>query len=115
MLKATITNTASLTLLLALSTAYFSYAADLVPAESATMINLVLVPMILGAVSLFLVRGPYYVAVLVLAVLPIAHALYLGGDPAKQGLERFVAIIEFLFLLLGLTIAYLVRRYFSSR
>lgn len=108
-------NLASLLLLLALSMAYISFVADHVPSGSATVINLILVPIILGALSYFLIQGPFYVGVLILAVLPIVHVIYLGGDPAKPGLERFVALIEFLFLCLGFTISYLGRRYLSSQ
>lgn len=115
MSKPILINAGSLLLLLALSMAYISFVADRVTPESAIVINLILVPMILGALSFFLIQGPFYVAVLILAVLPVVHVFYLGGDPAKPGLERFVALIEFFFLCLGLTIAYLGRRYFSSQ
>lgn len=115
MSKSIFINLGSLVLLLALSMAHISFVANRVPPESALVINLILVPMALGALSYFLIQGPFYVAVLILMVLPIAHVIYLGGDPAKPGLERFVVLIEFLFLCLGLTIAYLGRKYFSSQ
>jgi hypothetical protein len=116
MSKTVFINLVSLLLLLVLSMAHISFVADRVPPELATAINLILVPIVLGALSHFLVRGPFYVAVLVLAVLPVAHVIYLGGDASKPGLERFVALVEFVFLLVGLTTAYLCRRYlYSSR
>jgi hypothetical protein len=115
MSKPILINLISLLLLLALSMAHISFVASRIPPESAMVINVILVPMLLGALGCFLVQGPFYVAVLILAVLPIAHVLYLGGDPAKPGLERFVALVEFLFLCLGFTIAYFGRKYFFSQ
>jgi len=115
MLRSVLINLASLLLLLSLWMTYVSLLAGRVPPESALIINLILVPMMLGALGYFLIRGPFYVVVAIVAVLPIVHVFYYGGDPAKPGLERFIAVLEFLFLCLGLTAAYLIQRYFSSQ
>jgi hypothetical protein len=115
MTKSILINLTSLLILLTVSLAYISFVADRVPPESATVVNVILVPMLLGGLSLLLVRGPFYIAVAILAIVAIVHAVYLGGDAAKPGLERFVALIEFVFFVLGLTIAYFGRRYLSTR
>ena len=115
MLRSVFINVASLLLLLSLSMAYVSFIADRNPPELALILNLILVPMMLGALGYFLIQGPSYVAVVILAVLPVVHVFYFGGDPAKPGLERLIAILEFLFLCLGYMVAWLGRRYFRSR
>lgn len=112
--KSFLLNAASLLLLLILSTAYASFIAIHVPAQSAIAMNLVIVPMIFGALGYFLIKAPFYVAILLLALLPIVHIIYFGGDPAKPGLERLVGGVEFAFLCFGFTVAHLVRRYMSS-
>lgn len=114
MLRSILINSASLLILLSLWMAYVLFVADHVPPESALIINLILVPTLLGVLGYFLIQGPFYLAVVIMAVLPIVHVFYFGGDSAKPGLERFIGIIEFLFVCLGLTVAYLSKRYLSS-
>ena len=112
-------NLASLLFLLSLWMAYVVFIVDRVPSERALIINLILVPMMLGALGFFLIQGPVYVAVIIMMALPLVHVFYFGGDPAKPGLERFIGILELLFLCAGYTIAYIVtylsRRFFLNK
>jgi hypothetical protein len=94
-----------------ISTAYLALLADRIPGAYALFINFILIPLAMGFVSAFLLTGHIAVKLLALAVVPIAHVVYFGGDEGKPGLENVVAACEFAFLAIGLVIGSLLIRF----
>jgi hypothetical protein len=91
--------------------AYAEYIAPrLVPGGIATIVAAVSVLLVLGLVAGFFVDGNLGVKLVCLALVPVAHWLYAGGDPAKPYVTYLVAGIELACLWFGSTIGHYSRR-----
>lgn len=94
-------NLVTLIALLAVSALYLQLVGDTIAPLLSIAINLCLMPLILGGVGAFFLRGSLGLQLLLLALIPVGHVLILGGDAAKPGLERVLALVELVPLLIG--------------
>src|SRR6185436_17429777 len=101
-------NAAVIAGVIAISSAYLWVSPSFVPAEYALVVNFVAVPFALGMLAGYLLVGGLVFRLLVLLLIPIAHVLIFGGDPAKQGLENLVALVELVPLCIGCLIAHML-------
>lgn len=93
--------------LLAISFVYLLFAADHVPQKYALVVNIIIVPLVLGAIGAWVIAAPLYAKLFMLLIIPLAHVLYFGGDPAKPGLENVVVMAEAAALWIGAILFYL--------
>lgn len=93
--------------LLAVSFIYLLFAADHVPPKHALVINIITIPLVLGVLGAWAIEAPLYARLLALLVIPVAHVLYFGGDPAKPGMENLVVMAEAAALWVGAMLFYL--------
>lgn len=97
-----------------ISFAYLVWLSEFMPKQFALVANFVAIPAIFGVAGFFLLRGALWVKLILIAIIPVAHLVYLGGDPAKPGLENVLALLELAFFEVGVLIGALVAKYFSS-
>jgi hypothetical protein len=81
-----------------------------VPLEAMPIVNLVATPLLLGLAAGYLLTGHLLLKLALLVLVPLAHVLVMGGDPAKPGLENLVALIELLALWVGCLVGHIVKR-----
>ena len=74
------------------------------------IMNFLIVPAALGFLSGHLLRGALVLKLVALAIVPIAHVLVFGSDPAKPGLENVVALLEYVPMGLGCIGGHIVLR-----
>ena len=110
-----IRNAVCLLALAVVSVLYLSLASDFVPDEIAILVNLIVVPFGIGWIGFITLKGPVYVRLLLLALIPILHVLYFGGDAAKPGLENLLAAVELLAISVGLGVGYGASKLFRKR
>jgi hypothetical protein len=83
---------------------YYQFVALLLPDYLALLVNIIAVPGILGVLAYVGLRSsPNSVAWLLLTpvLVPLPVTLYLGGDPAKPGLEWLVYYVVVICIALG--------------
>ena len=74
------------------------------------VLNFLVVPIALGFLSGYLLRGLLVLKLVALALVPITHVLVFGSDPAKPGLENVVALAEYVPICLGCVWGHLMLR-----
>lgn len=97
-------------LIAASSLVYLMFLAGSVPAKYALLVNLMVVPFLLGLLGFFVLKGSLLTKALLLALLPVFHVLYFGADSAKPGLENILAVLEVGFIALGIASGWLTQR-----
>jgi hypothetical protein len=82
---------------------------SVVPESYLLIVNFIVMPSLLGLLAgyLFVGRLPWRFALLTLV--PIAHVLVFGQDPAKPGLENVLALVEVVPLWVGCLVAHMLR------
>jgi hypothetical protein len=96
--------------LLAVSVLYLQLIGDMIRPPLSVLINLCLMPLVLGGLGAFFLTGSLGLRLLLLALIPVGHVLILGGDAAKPGLERVVALLELIPLLAGATACHFIMK-----
>lgn len=104
-------NVVSLLLLAAASVAYLILVAGYVPDKHALLINFMLVPLLFGIAGFFLLKGGLLIKLILLAVLPLVHVIYFGSDSTKPGLENMIAVGEFIFICIGMSLGVFANKY----
>lgn len=92
MTQTTLRNVLVIAALLGLSLAYFGVVAPLIKPPFAALINVFLVPMLVGAVGYVALVGTTIRKLLMLFVVPVADRLFFGSDPAYAWLSNLVTI-----------------------
>lgn len=115
MAKTILRNFAALLALTFVSLEYLLLYAGLMPDRHALMVNIVLVPLLFGCAGFFLLKATLPVKLALMALLPVVHVIYLGGDDAKPGLKNMVAAVELVFISIGVVLGYLARRFLFRR
>lgn len=102
--------------LAAASSAYLWASPSLMPTAHAftVIVNLIAVPFVLGLLAGYLLTGRLVFKLLGLLLIPIAHVLILGGDPAKPGLENVVALAELPSLWIGCLLSHVFQKKLQS-
>lgn len=92
------------------SSAYYWSSLVFLGGNFGLFMNFLVVPIALGFLSGYLLRGVLFLKLVALAIVPIAHALLFGSDPAKPGLEYMVALAEYVPICIGCIAGHLVLR-----
>ena len=105
-------NAIVLVALVVVSSAYLWVSPSFMPAAHAitVIVNIIVAPLVFGLLAGYLLTGRVIFKLPILLLIPIAHVLLFGGDPAKPGLENFVALIEFVPLCIGCLVAHMLLR-----
>jgi hypothetical protein len=90
-------------------------AVPLVPPEYALVINLIVIPLVLGSLAGYFLVGHLFLKLALLAFIPLVHVLYFGRDEAKPGLGDLVALGELVILWIGCLISHLIVRWKTVR
>lgn len=106
-------NAGSILILGCVSFAYLLWLSEFIPKQFALAANFIVIPAIFGVVGFFLLRSTLWVKLILVAVIPVAHLVYFGGDPAKPGLENMLALLELAFFEAGVLIGFLWAKYFA--
>jgi hypothetical protein len=77
-----------------------------VPDSLALPLNIGLVPIFIGCAAQLLFRTSLLVKLILVATLPVLHVLVFGGDPAKPGVEHYVALAVGAVMLLGVLLCF---------
>ena len=93
---------------IAISFVYLWLSLAFVPPAVAPIVNLIIMPLLLGALAAHLLTGHLLLKLALLFLVPAAHVLALGQDEAKPGLGYLVAIAEMVVLWIGCLIAHLL-------
>jgi hypothetical protein len=101
--------------IVAVSVGYLAFVAPYVPEMLAIPLSIVLIPFLIGCAAYLLLHAPLLLKVLLVAAIPFVHVLVFGGDPAKPGLEYYIAIAEGIVMLLGLLACFAVANFRSRR
>ena len=101
-------------MLVVLSLVYFSFIGIYVPDKYALQTNFILVPILFGAAAYFVLRVKLATKLMLISLIPVSHILYLGGDPAKPGLENMLGVVEYVFLAAGIIGAACAMRMYVS-
>ena len=72
----------------------------------ALIANFVAMPLVAGLIVGHMLAGRLPLKLGLLILVPIAHVLVFGSDPAKPGLENMVALIELIPLWLGCVVGH---------
>lgn len=86
-----------------------------VPDSLALPLNIGLVPFLIGCAAQLLFRASLIVKLILVATLPAVHILAFGGDPAKPGVEQYVALAVGAVMLLGVLVGFALRKLVLSR
>ena len=93
---------------IAISSAYLWVSPTLVPGKYALIANFIVMPSVLGLLSGYLLLGRLPAKLALLLLIPIAHVLLFGQDPAKPGLENILALVELAPLWIGCVAAHVL-------
>jgi hypothetical protein len=77
-----------------------------VPDNLALPLNIGLVPFLIGCAAQLLFRASLLVKLILVATLPVVHVLVFGGDPAKPGVEHYVALAVGAVMLTGMLLGF---------
>jgi hypothetical protein len=91
-----------------ISSSYLWLSPRLVPEKYALVANFIVMPSVLGLLAGYLFAGRLPLKLGLLLLVPIAHVLVFGRDPAKPGLENVVALVELAPLWIGCVVAHIV-------
>lgn len=80
---------------------FYSHGVDAVPDKYVLQVNVILAPLIGGFLGGVTMKGNLLERVLFIVPIPIATVFFLGGDPAKSGMEWILVGPLLLLLLLG--------------
>ena len=87
MRKAAIRNVLVLLVMTSIGAVYFARIASTVPQQLMLVVNFVVVPGALGAISYQAFAGQPFARLALVSAIPILSILLAGGDPAKPGLH----------------------------
>lgn len=85
---------------------HVSFVVPQVPDSLALPINIGLVPFLIGCAAHLLFRASLWIKLILVATLPVVHVLVFGGDPAKPGVEHYVALAVGAVMLLGVLLCF---------
>lgn len=100
--------------LLLISLVYLLHFGRSLPPIYSAAVGLILLPFILGVCGALLMSCPLHMKLIYLLPIPIFHVVYFGGDAAKPGVERFVALLEIGLLWAGVLLTHFIHK-FASR
>jgi hypothetical protein len=81
-----------------------------VPDSLALLLNIGLVPFLIGCAAQLLLKASLLVKLALVAMLPVVDVLVFGGDPAKPGVEIYVALAVGAAMLLGVLLCFAFSR-----
>lgn len=90
--------------------AYVTFVVPHVPDNLALPLNVGLVPFLIGCAAQFLFRASVLLKLILVATLPLTQVLVFGGDPAKPGVEHYVALAVGAVMLLGVLLSFALTR-----
>ena len=88
---------------------YLLLVSPYIPSKHALLINVFLVPLLLGVLGGWMMKPPFYSKFILLALLPVFHLIYFGDDPGKKGLENVVFYAELTSVWFGIVAFYFIR------
>jgi len=95
---------------IAISSAYLWISPSVVPETYALIMNFIALPSVLGLLAGYMLVGRLPLKFALLLLVPTAHVLIFGQDPAKPGLENVLAFVELVPLCLGCLVAHILLR-----
>lgn len=95
-------------LLLLISNMYFSSFAENIHSDHAILINICFIPLCLGFIGGFILKGSYFERLIFIVPIPIFSIILTEGDAAKPGLEMILIGPLLLFFIFGLSMAYFI-------
>lgn len=110
-----IRNVLVLAVMTAIGAVYFGRFASTVPKEWMLLLNFMVVPAALGAVSYQIFSGQPLVRLVLVSAIPILSILLAGGDPAKPGLELVLVGPLLIAYWTGAGAALAIRALFTAR
>ena len=113
--KLVVRNSLVLVATAAVAGVYFSKYASTVPQEWILVVNFVLVPVVLGALTYFLFAGERFTRLALVGAIPVLSILLAGGDPAKPGLALGLIGPLLIVFLLGAGISVALQWFLKAR
>ena len=101
--------------ILFVSYVYFTFLAAAIPQEQKVLVNIVLVPIGLGLMGGFSLRGAVYERILCVSIVPCVTVLLLESDPTKPGLELMLMGPLLIFYVMGVLVASGILAFYKGR